>query len=261
MKPPDRLIRTLIVDDEALARRGVRQQLERHIDIDVIGESNDGEEAVATIESERPDLVFMDIEMPEMSGLDVVDVLGTDAMPMVIFVTAYDQYALRAFDAHAVDYVLKPIDPDRFAAALDRARDRIKLETLSDVQDRLDALMSQIRRDKGQERVVVREGGRIHFVRCADIDWIEAADNYVRIHVGDHVHLLRRSLTRLEQELSMDDFARIHRSAIVRVKAIKEMESEARGDFTVLLHSGVRISGSRRHREAIRRILDGEASW
>lgn len=249
-------LRILIVDDEPLARRGIRQQLERHPDVEVVGECLDGASAIEAIERESPDLVFLDVEMPEANGLEVVDAIGVDRMPATIFITAYDHYAVRAFDARAVDYVLKPLDPERFDAALARARGAIRAGAFEGFRHRLEDVIAEAGgREMRSRRIAVRDRGKCTFVRLDDVDWFEAADNYVRVHACEESHLFRGTLTRLVERLDPDEFVRVHRSAIVRVEAITEIEMTGHGDFVLVLRDGTEVTGSRRFRPEVDRVL------
>ena len=249
-------IRALIVDDEPLARDGVRMHLDTHADIDIVGEAGDGSEAVDLIAQLKPDLVFLDIQMPGLDGFGVVEEVGVDAMPIVIFITAYDQFALRAFDTHAVDYLLKPFDEDRFRRALDRVREQLAGRRRGDVEERLLALLSELR-GKGQylERIVVRSGGRILILRTEDVEWLEAASNYVRIHAGGREYLLRETMTNLETKLDPQPFVRIHRSTMVRMDRIKELEPLFQGDYVLILEDGTRLTSSRGYRDRLQELL------
>lgn len=249
-------IRALIVDDEPLAREGMRLHLEAHPDIEVIAEAGDGEAAVEMINSLRPDLVFLDVQMPGLDGFGVVEAVGIDAMPAVVFVTAYDQFALRAFDTNAVDYVLKPVDTDRLRRALDHARTQIRGRRRSEIEERLIGLLAELH-GKGQylERIVVRSGGRILILRTSDIDWLEAASNYVRIHAGGKEYLLRETMTNLETRLDPAEFVRIHRSTIVRLSRIRELEPLFQGDYVLILEDGTRLTSSRGYRDRLQELL------
>jgi two-component system LytT family response regulator len=233
-------IRTLIVDDEPLARSSVKVLLRDDPAVDVIGECSSGEEAIATIRRERPDLVFLDVQMPEIDGFDVLELLGTDLPPAVIFVTAYDQYALRAFDAGALDYVLKPFDNARFERSLARAKER---------------LASAERKHQKLSRVAIKSAGQILFVNLNEIDWIEAADYYACLHVGQKSHLLRRSLADLEHDLEQNEFCRIHRSTIVNLERVRGMTTDIDGEHEVLLSNGTRLKMSRRYRKQLQERL------
>jgi two-component system, LytTR family, response regulator len=251
-------IRAIIVDDEPLAREGVRLHLEGEADIEVIGEAGNGEEAVTLIETVRPDLLFLDVQMPGLDGFGVLEALGPAHMPVTIFTTAYDQFALRAFDAHAIDYVLKPFDTERFRNAIERARLHINGRRRVQMDDRLDSLLDELRtRNQYIERLVVRSGGRILILRVADIDWVEAASNYVRLHAGGKDYLLRETMTALEAKLDPMDFVRIHRSTIVRVDRIRELEPLFQGDYVVILENGTRLTSSRGYREKLQDLLQG----
>jgi two-component system, LytTR family, response regulator len=246
-------LRALVVDDEAPARRRIRRLLAEEGGVTVIGECGDGDSAVAMIASERPDLVFLDVQMPERDGFDVVKAIAPARLPAILFVTAYDQYALRAFDVHAVDYLLKPFTGERFRTALARARERIA----SRREDAgLASLAATLRnRPAWLSRVAVRTGGRTVVVELAAVDWLEAADNYVRLHVKAHEFLVRETLASLEAQLDPDRFVRIHRSAIVQVDRIAETRPTSHGDAEVRLRDGVCLAASRTWRERVQSAL------
>jgi len=231
-------IRVLVVDDETLARRNLTVLLQRDPQIGSIVESDSGADAIEKIKTLRPDIVFLDVQMPECGGFDVLELLGTDLPPVIIFVTAHDEYALRAFEAGALDYLLKPFDDARFARALNRAKDKL-------------AHHAPTRR--AAARLVVKSHGRVTFVDVASIHWIEAAGYYACLHLGGETHILRRSLLELERDLGDEEFVRIHRSIIVRLDQIHGLELQADGDYEVVLKSKVRLRLSRRYR---RRIQD-----
>jgi two-component system LytT family response regulator len=245
-------IRTLVVDDEPLARERLASLLQPQEDVELVGECRDGEEAVIAIHDLTPDLVFLDIQMPGMSGFDVIDAVGTDKMPLVIFVTAYDQHALRAFQVRALDYLLKPFDRERFAEALQRARKQLERDDSGDIGRRLLALVKDLRRDPPRaDRLVVKSGGRLFFLRTDEIDWVEAAGNYVRLHVGNTSHLLRETMTAMEARLDPEKFVRIHRCRIVNVDRIQEMQPWLNGEYAVVLRTGARLTLSRGYREKL----------
>lgn len=251
-------IRAVIVDDEPLAREGVRLHLQSQSDIEVVAEAGSGEEAVSLIESLRPDLLFLDVQMPGLDGFAVLDAIGPVHMPVTVFATAYDQFALRAFDAHAVDYLLKPYDEDRFARAVDRARMQIAARRNARMDDRLGSLLEELRsRSRYIERLVVRSGGRILILRVEEVEYIEAASNYVRIHSGGREYLLRETMTALEAKLDPSDFVRIHRSTIVRIDRIRELEPLFQGDYVVILENGTRLTSSRGYRDRLQGLLQG----
>jgi two-component system, LytTR family, response regulator len=251
------MLRVLIVDDEPFARDRIRRMLKAELDVEVVAECASAPEAAQAIRRHRPDVVFLDVQMPRYDGFDVLDALEGPDVPAVVFVTAFDTYAIRAFDAHAVDYLLKPFDAARFRTALRRARDRVEREPMTEA--RLQALRAELRADgtmpgaAGEfvERLLVRADGRVYFVRVADIDWIEGARNYVKLHAGRDVHVMRRSLTALATMLDPRRFARIHRSTIVNVDRIREMQPWFSGDYVVILQSGTKLRMTRNHRELI----------
>ena len=250
-------IRTIIADDEPLARRGIRAHLKNEKDFEVISECRNGHEAVKTIETESPDLVFLDVQMPELDGFGVVGAIGPARMPAVIFVTAYDRYALRAFEVHALDYLLKPFDDDRFAGALQRARQHIERKDIDDLGRRLQGLLDDLRpREKYADRLVIKSAGRIFFLSVAEIDWIEAADNYVRLHAGSESHLLRETMNNLEKRLDPNQFLRIHRSRIINIQRVKELRPLFRGEYDILLKDGTRVETGRGYRDRVQRLLN-----
>jgi two-component system, LytTR family, response regulator len=245
-------IRTLIVDDEPLARQRLRKLLEADPDIDILGECGDGQQAVIDVEALRPDLIFLDVQMPVLDGFGVVQALAGTALPTVIFVTAHDRYALKAFEVHAVDYLLKPFDKVRFAAALAHAKAQVRQGNADSLSERLQQLLQTIdARQPAPERMMIKAEGRIYFVRYADIAWIEAAGNYVRLHVGKEKHLLRESLTALEKKLSPVRFVRIHRSIIVNLERIRELHPAFHGDYVVIMQDGTELPVSRSCREKL----------
>ncbi len=249
-------IRTLIVDDEPLARGRLRTLLAVEPDIEIIGEAGDGREAAAAIESARPDLVFLDIQMPELDGFGVVETIRSARTPEIIFVTAFSQHALRAFEVHALDYLLKPFDRERFQVALGRARTRLAQARSDELSQRLTALLAEMRPEaRAADRLAVKSGGRVLFLKLADIDWIEAADNYVNLHVGAESHLLRETMTALEARLDASQFLRINRSTIVNVERIKELQPMFHGDYAVILRNGSRLSLSRGYRDKLQQLL------
>ena len=252
------MIRTLIVDDEPLARERLRTLLQHESDIQIVGECVDGRQAVTTIASEAPDLVFLDIQMPALDGFGVLQTLEDRPLPAVIFVTAYDQYALRAFDVHALDYLLKPFDRARFERALGRAEAELRDRRAGTAADpKLVALLESFRRDRQRpHRLVVRTGGRIFFVNVAEIDWIEAAGNYVNLHVGAASHLLRDTMKHLEAQLAGARFARLHRSAMVNLDRIRELQQTADGDWEVVLTDGRRLHAGRDADARLRQLLE-----
>ena len=212
-------IRTLIVDDEPLARERVRSLIADQAGLEVVGEACDGDQAVQAIIGQQPDLVFLDVEMPRRTGLDVIQAVGPDRMPAVVFVTAYDQYAIKAFEVEAVDYLLKPFDRERFEGAVDRARKHLDAKEGGALKTQLMQLVRELQPAAAakQDRLVVKSGGRLFFLNTEEIDWIEAAGNYVRIHVAKESHLLRETMNSIDARLDTKIFMRIHRSRIVNI--------------------------------------------
>ena len=233
--------RALIVDDEALARERVRTLLAGSSEVTIAGECSGGREAVEMILAQRPDLVFLDVQMPDLSGFEVLDAVATEWLPAVIFVTAYDEYAIKAFDVHAVDYLLKPIEPERFRKALARATKHGLLSLLD---------------ERPIDRLVIRTRGKVSFLKPSEIDWIEADGKHARLHAGRETHVVRHTLTRLEQRLASHGFVRVHRSAIVNVDRIKELEPWFHGEYVVILKDGTKLTSSAAHSQALHRIVD-----
>lgn len=248
--------RTLIVDDELLGRERVRQLLLPEPEIEVIGECTNGREAVAVIQEKRPDLIFLDVQMPELDGFGVLQAIGGGgSMPVIVFVTAHDKFALRAFEFHAVDYLLKPFDRSRFQAALRRALDQVKQRQGGTLDQRLSNLLAELKTPaKPLERLAVKSSGRVVFVRIEDIDWIEAADNYVDLHVGKQSHLLREKMSVLETRLAPEKFVRISRSTIVNVDRLKELQALDHGTYAVILQDGTRLTLSRNYRDKLQQF-------
>jgi two-component system LytT family response regulator len=246
-------IRALIADDEPLARERIRTLLSPHADIEVVAECADGKETVLAIQKLSPDLLFLDIQMPELTGFEVLQELDTSAAPAIIFVTAYDQYALQAFEVCALDYLMKPFDAERFQKALERGREQIRRLRSGEVNERLLALLEDLERGrKYLERLVIRTGGRVFFLRVDEIDWIEAAGNYVRLHIGAEEHLHRETMNALEQSLDPARFARIHRSTMVNLTRIKELQPWFRGDYVVILRDGHQLTLTRSYRSRLK---------
>ena len=257
-------IRALIVDDEPLARTGVRQLVEPRDDVTVVGEAADGPEAVRQIKKQDPDLVFLDVQMPEMSGLEVVREVGVEQMPLTIFVTAYDQYALDAFEAHALDYLLKPIEEERFEEALERARQQLERVEAGALNEQLRGVLREYAEeaeedDPGIERFTVRSRDRIYFVDAEDVQWIESEGDYVALHDGEDTHLVRKTMKELEQNLSSDHFLRVHRSYIVNVNYIEELRPLDHGTYQLRMASGTPLKTSRGYSDNVDALLDANA--
>ena len=234
-------IRALIVDDEALARERVRTLLATVPGVTVVAECSGGREAVEQILAERPDLVFLDVQMPDLDGFDVLEAVASEWLPQVIFVTAYDEYAIKAFDVHAIDYLLKPIEPERFRKALARVTKRDLLAMLD---------------ERPIDRLVIRTRSKVSFIKPSEIDWIEADGKHAVLHAGRETHVVRHTLTRLEQRLAPHGFVRVHRSAIVNVDRIKELEPWFHGEYVVILKDGTKLTSSAAHSQALHRIVD-----
>jgi two-component system LytT family response regulator len=250
-------IRVLVADDEPLARRGVRQLLAPHTDMTVVGESRNGPETLRALDALKPDLLFLDVQMPEMDGFAVLRARGTDRMPVVVFVTAHDQFAVRAFEAHAIDYLVKPLNAQRFDGALGRVRERMRLTQAADLAGKLAALLEAERAErekKGVEQLVVTTAASDLVIPASEIDWIGADDYYARLHVGTKTYLLRESLSSLEMQLDASRFARVHRAAIVQLDRVRELRTTARGDEAIL-RDGSRIPVSRRRRAVLDQLL------
>jgi two-component system LytT family response regulator len=249
-------LRAVIADDEPLARERIRSLLESEPDVEVVRECRDGLEAVAAIEEERPDLVFLDVQMPELDGFGVIERIGVENAPVVVFVTAFDEYALQAFEVNAVDYLMKPFDRERFRKALARARSQVQRDKGGDLNRKLLALIQELKVPHGYvERVVVKSSGRIFFLKTDEIDWIEAAGNYVRLHLTEDSHLFRETMNNMEARLDGRRFVRIHRSRIVNTDRIKELQPWFNGEYVVVLHNGTRLTLSRGYREKLQERL------
>lgn len=257
------MIRTVVVDDEALARVGIRSRLSGQHDFEVIGEACDGPSAVASIRSLVPDLVFLDVQLPEYDGFRVLELVGSAHLPVVVFVTAYDRYAVKAFDTHALDYLLKPVSDERFCEALKRVRDLVVDNGgLEHTQSRLARALDSVHVTAGRgtdtqsngdgyvRRFVVRDRRRFFFVKANDIDWFTSASNYVQLHTAGHSHLIRMTMGELEEKLDPVQFARIHRSIIVNIDHVKEVRSHEHDEYIVMLLDGtcLRMGRTYRHR-------------
>jgi two-component system, LytTR family, response regulator len=245
-------IRALIVEDEPLARERLKMYLADEPDIEIIGECADGRQAVSAIRSLDPDLVFLDIQLPELDGFGVVEEVGAERMPTVVFVTAYDQHAMRAFDVYALDYLLKPYKRERLRRAVERARAQVRRGKGEALSEQLLSLLESVRPgSRSVERLMIKSPGRVYFIRADEIDWIESEGNYVRIHAGKESHFLRDTLGSMEARLDRQKFVRIHRSTIVNVESIKELQPLFSGDYAVILHGGGRLTMSRGHKEKL----------
>jgi two-component system LytT family response regulator len=255
-------LRVLVADDELLCRERLRRFIRAEPNIEVVAECASGTEVVKAIREKKPDLAFLDIRMPELDGFGVLEALKWTRSPAIIFVTAYDQFALRAFEFHAVDYLLKPFDRSRFRTALERALERLQLQLAGSSRSLLSRLASLGAGSKTLERLVVKSRGRITILKTAEVDWISAADNYTELHVANRTYLLRMTITALANRLPQQRFTRISRSLVVNVDRLKEICPKSHGDFLVYLHDGKALTGSRNFRNGLAEILDAsQADW
>ncbi len=248
-------LRVLVVDDEPLARTGLAELVRRDPELECIGEWGDGLAVIAAIESLTPDLVLLDVQMPEIDGFGVIRAIGPDRMPPVVFVTAYEEFALRAFRVHALDYLVKPFSDERLAAALNRVKGIVRHGQLHQLTDRLSDLVGAVRQPAYLSRLTVRVAQRVQVVLVADIDWIEAADYCAKLHVGATVHVVRVSLGALERLLDPTIFVRVHRSAIINLDRLKEIVSDSSGDGVLVLGDGAKVRLARSRRAAVDRLL------
>ena len=263
MDAPQRKIRTLVVDDEPLARQSLRILLQHDPQVELVGEAGSGREALALIRRESPDLVFLDIQMPELDGFGVLERIEAAELPVIVFVTAFDQYALRAFEFHALDYLLKPFDDARFEKTLRRAKAQVEQREIKELSRRLVRLLegreglpeARAAEPRYLSRLLVKAGGRVFFLKADEIDWIGAEDYYVKLHVGRKGHLLRETMNDMEAQLDPARFVRIHRSAIVNVERIRELQQLFNGEYVVVLHDGTELKLSRARREQLQTML------
>ncbi len=261
-------IRVVVVDDEPVARAGVQKLLRGDPEIEIVGEAGNGRDAVALIQRVEPDLVLLDIQMPELNGFEVLAAIGSQNAPVIVFITAYDQFALKAFEVRALDYLLKPFEDERFRVVMQRAKEEVRRGKHSELTDRLESLLTEYTTGAGRTdaagdhrgyvgRILVREGGTVSFQPVDGIDWIEAADYYAKLHVGDTIQLVRYTMNELEKQLDPRRFVRIHRSAIVNVTRVKEIRVDYQNHHVVILHNGKRVPLSRRRRDALEGVMQG----
>jgi two-component system LytT family response regulator len=252
-------IRVVIADDEALAREQISDFLKRFEDCELVGLCSDGRQALATIEEHRPDLLFLDIEMPELDGFEVLQEIRISPLPAVVFVTAYDRYAIQAFEAHALDYLLKPFDFERFERTLSRARKQIAASRSGELSERLLAMLQSRKSEpKFLDRLAIKSRGRVIFLRTDEITWVEAAGNYLELHTGKESHLIREPISDFEQRLNPERFIRIHRSCIVNLECIKELQPGFGGEYLVIMNDGQQLTASRGYRERLQQLLSNE---
>ncbi|MFT7221140.1 MAG: two-component system LytT family response regulator [Candidatus Azotimanducaceae bacterium] len=264
-------IRALVVDDESLARKGLKIRLEELGGVDIVGECGNGREALISVAELEPDLMFLDIQMPGMSGFDVVAKLQQDNLPLIVFVTAFDEYAIKAFDVHAVDYLLKPIDVDRLKDAVERARSHKQMEGLvTDKQRLLELIISltgksetsvtQLMKDHTgvktyPEKIAIKDGGETTLVQVNDIDWIDAAGDYMCVHANDETHIMRVTMKQLDEQLDPANFQRVHRSTIVNLDRVTKVCSHMNGEFHLILNNGAAIKMSRSYKEKVKHFF------
>ena len=250
-------LRVLIVDDEPLAREKIRSMLKGDPEVEITADCANGQEAFAAIRKSTPDLIFLDVQMPQMDGFALLQAMSPENMPMVIFVTAYDQYALKAFDVYALDYLLKPFDRERFQKALHRAKDQIKRERGSDLNQRIMTLLEELKAKPAYlSRLAIKTGGRVLFVKTEEIDWVEAEGNYVCLHIGKERYMLREPMSALENRLNPKTFLRIHRSSIVNIDRIQELQPWFHGEYRVILRDGTQLMLSRGYRDKLGALLE-----
>jgi two-component system, LytTR family, response regulator len=249
-------IRALIADDEALARKFIRRMLKDDHDVEIVGECSNGKETAAMIRKQNPDVVFLDVQMPEMDGFAVLQSIGIERLPEIIFATAYEQYAIRAFELHALDYLLKPFDQARFKDAIKHAKERFRSERWNEGRMQISALLESIK-NKPQylDRLMIKAGGRITFLSTDEINWIEADDKYVHLHAGKISPMVRQTLSAMETQLDPGKFGRIHRSAIVNVERVKELQPLFSGEHSVLLEDGTKLILSRNYKDKLFELL------
>jgi two-component system LytT family response regulator len=267
LSAPKQKIRTLVVDDEPLARRNLRALLDVDPDIEIVGEAGSGTEALALVREHSPDLVFLDIQMPEVDGFGVLEQIEADELPVIVFVTAFDSYALKAFEFHALDYLLKPFDDARFEKALARAKQQVEQREIKDLSQRLISLLEDresLREQthtaagaatKYQTRFLIKSAGRVSFLKADEIDWIGAEDYYVKLHAGRKSHLLRETMNEMESKLDPERFVRVHRSSIVNLDRVRELQQLFNGDYAVVLQDGTELKLSRSRREQLEILL------
>lgn len=245
-------IRTLVVDDEPLACKRLEKLLQEDKEIELVKLCANGEEAIKEIENEQPDLVFLDIQMPEINGFEVLQNIDPDKTPLIIFVTAYDEYALKAFDVHALDYLMKPFKKERFTESLNRAKTALKQGSRAAINTKIENLLEYLEpTGEGLSRILVKSSGRYFFLKTKDIDWIESAGNYVRIHSGGNNYLIRETMINMEKKLDSDTFFRIHRSTIINVEKVKELEQWFHGDYQVVMYNEEKLTMSRNYKKLL----------
>jgi two-component system LytT family response regulator len=249
-------IRVVIADDELLARKFIRRMLKQDAEVEVVAECSNGADAVVAIRKEKPDLVFLDVQMPEMNGFAVLDAVRLDHLPEIVFTTAYESYAIRAFELHALDYLLKPFDQVRFKAALKYAKERFQSQHEEDKRLQVGTLLESIRAQQEYlDRIIIRADGRITFLQTREIDWLEADDKYVHLHTGKGARMVRQTLSAMESQLDPKKFLRVHRSTMVNVDRIKELQPLFNGEHSIILEDGTRLTLSRKYKDKLFELL------
>ena len=251
------MIRAIIVDDEPLAREKVKLFAQNEADIDIIDTCANGFEALTSCQQKKPDLIFLDIQMPEMNGFEFLEQISPAPFPGIIFITAYDEFALKAFEFHALDYLLKPYDRERFSKAVEHARTSLRSKVITeDPDEQIKALLNSMKHPAAVlDRLIVKSGGRVIFLRIEEIDWMEAAGNYVKLHTGNETHLVRETMNNLEQQLPPQKFIRVHRSTIVNIEKIKELQPYFNGEYKVILHNNAHVIMSRGFKDNFTKVL------
>ena len=249
-------IRVVIADDELLARKFIRRMLKQDAEVEIVAECSNGADAVVAIRKETPDLVFLDVQMPEMDGFAVLDAVRLDHLPEIVFTTAYESYAIRAFELHALDYLLKPFDQVRFKAALKYAKERFQSQHEEDKRLQVGTLLESIRAQQEYlDRIIIRADGRITFLQTREIDWLEADDKYVHLHTGKGARMVRQTLSAMESQLDPKKFLRVHRSTMVNVDRIKELQPLFNGEHSIILEDGTRLTLSRKYKDKLFELL------
>ena len=266
----NRKIRALIVDDELLAHKALKSMLKDDHEVEVVAECRNGNEAVKAIRELSPDIVFLDIQMPEIDGFQVIEEVGVERMPVTVFVTAFDKHALRAFEAHALDYLLKPFDHERFNTALLRAKTQVRQQTLGKISDSLLAVLHDIKPKSNEsslkperaahkqsiDRIAIKASGRVYFLKTEEIDWVESAGDYLSLHTASGTHLIRETMEKFHAKLDSQKFLRIHRSTIVNIERVKDIRPFFKGDYVITLTNGKRLKSSRSYRHQLQSLLD-----
>ena len=249
-------IKALIADDEPLARKFIRRMLKDDREVEIVGECGNGRDAVAMIKTQSPDVVFLDVQMPKMNGFAVIEAVGFEQLPEIVFTTAYEHYAIRAFELHALDYLLKPFDQTRFRDAMKHAKERLNQRQHEDERLQIGALLESLKNQTQYlDRLIIKADGRITFLSTREIDWIEADDKYVHLHTGKTARMVRQTLTGMESQLDPQKFLRIHRSAIVNLDRIKELQPLFSGEHAVVMQDGTRLTLSRNYKDRLFELL------